>query len=101
MIKYSEINLVGMGHLVTRVIWFDHICSGAVIAGCTQAQILPWHQICASRIDAGIQNCKLIATEGSKNAQMTRLRTHVETFWAADIPSQMSPSTTVYVRVHD
>jgi hypothetical protein len=101
MHKYSGVNLVGSGHVVTCIIWYDHICSGAIIARCPQAQNLPWHQIRAIPIDRGIQNRKLIATEGSEDARMVRLRTHVETFWAADITSQNSPGSTVWVRVHD
>jgi hypothetical protein len=64
VIENPEISLVGSGHFFTRVIRFNHISIGAISAGAPQAQNLPWHQIRAFRVDVGIQNCKLIATEG-------------------------------------
>lgn len=64
LIKNPEVNFIGIGHFFTRIIRLDHIGIRAILAGCPQAQTLPWHQIRALRIDTGIQNCKLIATEG-------------------------------------
>ncbi len=100
VIKNPEISLMGSGHFITRIIRLDHISIGAIIAVCSQAQGLPWHQIRAFRVDTGIQDCKLISTEELEDARFIRLCTHVETCWAAETPSQISPAWTVYVRVH-
>lgn len=91
---------MGMSNFFTRIIRYDDISIGAIIAGCPQAQSLSWHQIRAFRVNIRIQNCELIATEELVNPQIISLHTHVETFWAAEIPSQISPLLTVYVRVH-
>lgn len=91
---------MGSGHFSTVIIRYDHISIGAISAGTPQAQSLPWHQIRAILVDTGIQDCKLIATEGLADARIISLSTYVETCWAAEIPSQISPSLTVYVRVH-
>lgn len=91
---------MGMSNFFTCIIRYDDISIGAIIAGCPQAQTLSWHQIRAFRVNTRVQNCELIATEGLADAQIISLHTHVETFWAAEIPSQISPFWTVYVRVH-
>lgn len=100
VIKNPKVNLMGSSHFFTVVIWLDHISIGAIIVGCPQAQRLPCHQIRAIRVDTGIQNCQLIAIERLADVRIMRLSTHVETCCAAEIPSQISPALTVYVRVH-
>ena len=60
---------MGSDHFFTRVIRFDHISIGTIIAGCPQAQGLPWDQIRTFRVNPRIQNRKLIATEGLADAR--------------------------------
>jgi hypothetical protein len=92
VIKNPEISAMGSCHFFTRIVRFDHISIVAILAGCPQAQNLAWHQIRAFGVDAGIQNGKLIATEELADVRIIRSCTHVEACWAAEIPSQISPS---------
>lgn len=95
------VGIVGRGHNVAVVIGLDHVCGRAVLARSPQAQGLALMEVRTAGVDRRVYDRELIATNRSGLAGMGGLRSHVDTLLAADIESQISPSRTVYVRVHD
>ena len=84
--------MVRGGHDIAVVTGLDDISSGAVFVMCPQAQILTWPQVCAALINLGVNNSELRAMDGLTDiGDEDQPHTHVETFWAADILSQVSP----------
>jgi hypothetical protein len=94
------VHIVGRGHNVAIVIGLHHVRSRAIVARSPQAQGLARKEVRTIRVDPRVYDRKLIATNRSGLGGMSRLRSHVDTLLAADIESQISPSRTVYVRVH-
>lgn len=73
------VDIVGSGDNIAVVIGLDHVRSRAVLARFPQAQSLPRKEVRTIRVDPGVYDRKLIATNRSGLARMGGLRTHVDT----------------------